>query len=44
MDLKFKCLNCGKKVECDAWYAKEIEDGNQEQLCGDCKNEILGGH
>lgn len=34
----FKCASCGKEVEADAWYIKEIEEGREEQLCNNCKN------
>lgn len=37
--MNFKCVECGKKVECDLWYLNEIDKGNEEQLCDKCKKK-----
>lgn len=39
----FKCIECGKKVDCDLWYLNEINKGNEEQMCEDCKDKIIHG-
>jgi len=31
-----RCLKCGKPMEVDAWYLKEIEEGREEQMHDVC--------
>lgn len=38
-EYEFKCISCGKKIECDLWYLQEIEAGREEQMCDKCKDK-----